>query len=97
MLGLMGCLLLFLWVATDHKAAANNLNILWAIPTHLIAAVMIYKQPSWLRKYFMVTAILSIALLLVWFFLPQKMHYALIPIVMTAALRSWTQYKLAKK
>jgi hypothetical protein len=92
--GIVGLLLLFLWVATDHHASAKNLNLLWALPTHVIAAVALIKKPTWLRSYFIAVAILSVLLILFWFFLPQKLHYALIPIVMTIALRSWAQYKL---
>jgi hypothetical protein len=93
-LGVVGLLLLFLWTATDHHAAAKNFNLLWALPTHLVAAIALVKKPTWLRKYFLAVAILSALLLVFWFFLPQKMHYALIPIVMTIILRSWAQYKL---
>ena len=34
LIGLLGIFLLFLWTATDHTAAGNNLNLLWAIPFH---------------------------------------------------------------
>ncbi|HWA35387.1 MAG TPA: DUF4105 domain-containing protein, partial [Cyclobacteriaceae bacterium] len=33
--GLIGILLLILWTATDHAAAAKNFNLLWALPTHV--------------------------------------------------------------
>src|SRR5690606_2535948 len=32
--GAIGLLLLILWAFTDHQAAARNLNLLWAVPTH---------------------------------------------------------------
>ncbi|HYG03367.1 MAG TPA: DUF4105 domain-containing protein, partial [Chryseosolibacter sp.] len=48
-LGSVGLLLLLLWVATDHRAAAKNFNLLWAIPTHLIASVAFIRQPQWLK------------------------------------------------
>jgi hypothetical protein len=93
-LGVVGLLLLLLWTATDHHASAKNFNLLWALPTHLVAAIALIKKPRWLRQYFLVVAILSALLLALWIFLPQKLHYALIPIVMTITLRSWAQYKL---
>lgn len=36
--GLLGCLMIVMWAGTDHKICENNWNLLWAIPTNLIAA-----------------------------------------------------------
>lgn len=36
--GLLGCLMIVMWAGTDHKICENNLNLLWALPTNLIAA-----------------------------------------------------------
>lgn len=95
-LGLLGLSLLFLWTLTDHKAAAKNFNLLWALPTHLIAVIAFIKNPKWLEKYFLVVAILSALLLITWPFLPQKLHYALIPLVMAAGLRAFTQHQIRR-
>jgi hypothetical protein len=97
LIGLIGLLLLLLWIATDHRAAAKNFNLLWALPTHLIAVFAFIRQPKWLTPYFASVLILQILLLLAWPFLPQKMHYALIPIVMTLALRAFIQFRLRKR
>jgi hypothetical protein len=96
-LGLLGLLFFLLWTATDHKAAANNLNILWALPTHLVAVIAMRRNPKWLPKYFLVTSIISLVLLVGWFFLPQKMHYALIPVVMTSVIRGYIQFYIRNK
>ncbi len=37
--GLLGCLMLVMWMATDHRICENNLNLLWALPTNLVAAI----------------------------------------------------------
>jgi hypothetical protein len=95
--GLLGWLLLLLWVATDHKAAAKNLNLLWALPTHLIAAIALIKNPKWLEKYFLIVAGIMVVLLITWPFLPQKLHYSLIPLVMALGLRAFTQYLVRKQ
>jgi len=42
--GLLGILMLFMWVGTDHQACQNNLNILWALPTNLIALFVKRKE-----------------------------------------------------
>lgn len=36
--GLLGCLMLVMWFATDHQGCQNNYNVLWALPTNLIIA-----------------------------------------------------------
>jgi hypothetical protein len=35
--GLIGTFMLVMWLATDHQACRGNWNILWALPTNLIA------------------------------------------------------------
>jgi hypothetical protein len=89
-IGLIGILLSVLWFATDHKAAASNFNILWAFPIHAIAAFVLLKSSlnrfwSW---YFKLTAIAMFILLFSWSFLPQDLHYSLIPIVLIILVRS---------
>ena len=88
--GILGLLLFLLWVATDHAAAAWNLNLLWAWPTHLIIAFSLTKKlkPRWLNRYLQFTAILAIALVVLWPLIPQVLNPALIPIVLTIATRA---------
>lgn len=89
--GLIGLLLFLLWVATDHKAAANNLNLLWALPSHLAAAFLLFKTRSWMITYFYGVLLLNSILLLTWAWLPQQLHVALIPVVIMLLLRSLAQ------
>lgn len=95
--GLIGIVLFLLWFATDHKASANNLNVLWAIPTHLIAVIAFVAQPRWLKGYFLFTAISQLALLGAWFFLPQQLNPALIPVAAALMIRAYIQYVLRKR
>jgi hypothetical protein len=92
--GALGLLLLLLWVATDHKAAANNFNLWWALPTHLVAVIAFYKSPAWLKKYFLVTALICSVTLMLWAVLPQKLNYCLVPFVIGLTARALTQYRL---
>ena len=55
--GLLGVLLVFMWTGTDHQICANNYNLIWALPTHLIAAFLIRKQTTFAKNYFRFTAI----------------------------------------
>jgi hypothetical protein len=96
-LGVIGLSLLLLWTATDHNDSAKNMNILWALPTHLIAVAAFIRQPKWLEKYFLGVAILAVVLLITWPLLPQELHFALIPIVLTIALRAFMQYWIRRK
>lgn len=92
--GLIGVVLFLLWVATNHNAAANNFNLLWALPTHLIASIALYKSPVWLKKYFLITAIIAMLTLVLWPVLPQKINYFLVPLVVALGVRAFTQYRL---
>lgn len=88
-IGLIGILLLLLWTMTDHKAAANNFNLLWALPTHVVAAIALMRKqkPRWLRTYFLVITILTALLLGTWYFLPQALNVFLMPVVGVILLR----------
>jgi hypothetical protein len=97
LVGFLGLLLLLLWIATDHKAAARNMNLLWALPTHLVAIIAMLKNAKWLKNYFLVSAGIALLLLATWPFLPQKLHYSLIPLVMALGVRSFTQYLIRKE
>ena len=79
--GLLGCLLLLMWFATDHKSFGNNYNLLWALPTNIIALFFINKKSKKIKNYF--TALMAITGLLVvfWFLLPQQFNLALFPFV----------------
>ena len=89
-LGTVGILLFVLWTATDHAAAANNFNLLWALPTNLVViGVFAKKARPALRKYFLGVALLTTLLLAVWTFLPQQMNVFLLPFVGTIALRAY--------
>jgi hypothetical protein len=83
--GLMGVLLLFMWFATNHQSCANNYNLLWALPTNFIAAFFMFSKKRWVKKYFSLTFILSIATLLLWGFLPQQLNVNLVPIIASLA------------
>ncbi len=91
--GAIGLLLFILWTATDHRAASNNLNVIWALPTHLLVAFALLKHRLWLKNYFLLTISLNGVLLATWAWLPQKLHYSLIPVVILLTIRSWVQYR----
>lgn len=87
--GAIGILLIFMWTSTDHIMCKNNYNLLWALPTHAIVAFFINSKKSWVKKYFTFSAVAGILLLLAWFFLPQQMNNAFLPIVLLIIYRSY--------
>jgi hypothetical protein len=95
--GLIGVLLVFLWFFTNHKAAAWNLNVLWAVPFHLFAGIALLKARVWLVNYFLITGIIAVLTLVSWPVLPQMLHYALVPLVAALSIRAFVQYYLLKK
>lgn len=92
--GTIGLLLFFLWFMTDHRAAAYNMNILWAMPLHFVTMLFYFRNPAWIKTYFGITMLLSVLLLIFWFVLPQELHYATIPIVIAQGLRGFAIYRL---
>ncbi len=93
-LGTVGILLLLLWIGTDHAAAANNFNLLWALPTNLVIVAMFSsKARPFLKKYFLGVAMLTVLLLASWAFLPQQMNVFLLPLVGAIALRAYVLSK----
>lgn len=94
--GWLGLLLFILWVATDHRAAANNFNLLWAFPLHAVVATMLFraKYSGFVKKYFFITGIVLIATLLFWVLLPHQLNVFLIPVVVAFAIRAFAIKKL---
>lgn len=86
--GLIGMLLIFMWFGTDHKACADNYNLLWALPTNAIAALALLKKPIWLKKYFTISAFIYGFTLILWFWLPQQLNIGFIPLALLMLQRS---------
>lgn len=89
--GLLGVLILLMWVATDHKATAWNMNILWALPSHLFFAFILLKKnkPRFMNFYFLGISLLMLILVLSYKALPQWLNISTIPIMLTISVRSF--------
>ena len=88
-LGLIGTLLIFMWFGTDHAMCRDNYNPLWALPVHLPAAFLLFTKKVWKTYYFRFIFYYTILLITLWFFLPQQMNPALLPIVGIILVRSF--------
>ncbi|HET6722139.1 MAG TPA: DUF4105 domain-containing protein, partial [Chitinophagaceae bacterium] len=89
MVGLIGVLILFMWFGTEHAMCKNNFNLLWALPTHLPIAFMLFNKKAWINSYFRFVFFYSLAFLVAWFFLPQQFNTALLPVVGIILVRSF--------
>jgi hypothetical protein len=85
--GVFRLLIVTLWIIRVDDVCRKNLNILWAWPTHLVMAFLIRKKASFVRFYFLVSAILAFLLLALWFWLPQQLNPAFAPILLIIAWR----------
>ncbi|WP_318311392.1 lipoprotein N-acyltransferase Lnb domain-containing protein [Flagellimonas crocea] len=97
--GLVGTLLFFLWVATDHTSTPYNYNILWAFPANLfIAFVLAFpdKLPNWAPKYLWAALALMGIMLLLWIFKVQIFSPVLIPLLLALATRYLYLIKYSK-
>lgn len=94
--GLLGVLMLVLWIARVDNVCRNNFNLLWALPTHTIIAFVITKQKQWIKFYWLATAVLSALLLLAWKWLPQEMNNSILIIVAIVLFRSIVRYSKIK-
>lgn len=94
-LGLLGSLLLTLWLIRVDDVCRNNYNLLWAIPTHLIVAIALpFKSGKpWIKKYFRIITMLTGLVLVCWFFLPQQLNPAIAPILGLILVRSFYRSK----
>ena len=89
MVGLIGVLILFMWFGTEHAMCKNNFNLLWALPTHLPIAFILFSNKAWINSYFRFVFYYTIGLLLAWFFLPQQFNAALLPVIGIILIRSF--------
>ncbi|RYE22914.1 MAG: DUF4105 domain-containing protein [Sphingobacteriales bacterium] len=91
--GILGILLVFMWVATDHSMTKSNYNLLWAWPAHAVISFFISSHRAWVRQYFLWTAIGGLLLLCAWYFLPQQLNISLLPFVILLIYRAAVRYK----
>ena len=88
--GFAGLVTFLLWTATAHQVTGPNLNVLWAWPTHLVAAVALGRGGAgrgW-RLYLGGASAVATLVALAWTVLPQVLPAPLFPVVVLLALRA---------
>ena len=88
-LGFVGIVLLYMATLTAHQVTGSNFNLLWALPTHLIAAWYLPKaRPQVAAGYLFLTALLAAVSLTGGWLLPQPVPVAAVPLIVLVMLRS---------
>lgn len=89
--GIIGVLLTFLWLGTDHTATAWNYNLLWGFPFHILAAFVVTKSnpPQWIFPYMKLATILMCLLFFHWIVGVQDYALALLPLLIAITVRYW--------
>lgn len=87
--GLAGCLILFLWFATDHLATKMNFNILWAFAPNLVVAFFLTQKQgkTWLRTYTLIAFVLLIISVILWLLKIQVFSVLMIFVLLALGTR----------
>lgn len=87
--GLIGIVVLLLWLATSHTATYKNFNFLWAFAPNLVVAFYMLKSnlPKWIAYYNWLLLLLLVVMLLLWLLKIQVFNTAIIPIILALSVR----------
>jgi hypothetical protein len=86
-LGLLGCLMLFMWFGTEHASVKYNRNLFIFLPTHLIFAFLLPRKPTWVSKYAKVASWIILIGVLSSLFFTQKYMAELTPLILLTLYR----------
>ncbi|MCX6239446.1 MAG: DUF4105 domain-containing protein [Bacteroidia bacterium] len=89
-IGFAGILLSFLCFISVSEATGWNLNLVWALPTHIVFAFLwlipsLRPKLTWYLKF---TAGIVLLFLITMTFLPQTFHWLVVPLCLIILLRS---------
>jgi hypothetical protein len=96
-IGIFGVLIVTLWAIRVDTVCRNNFNVLWALPTHLPVAFVVYLKRKWLQQYFRITFAITGLFTLCWFFIPQQINVAVLPLLGLILIRSYFRGNLPVK
>lgn len=99
LLGIIGLLMTNLWLFTHHWTTAANLNILWALPSHLLIAILLLvkQKSSFLKGLLMITAVVQLSFILFHPFMPQQFQFGVILLSISVFIRAITRYIVITK
>jgi hypothetical protein len=87
--GVVGLVVTFLWFISEHQVTNQNWNLLWAWPTHLVAAGAVARGVTvrGLHGYLALAAAVPALTVVGWPLWPQPLHPAVLPLLLLVALR----------
>jgi len=88
-IGLLGILIAFEWLGRVDEVCRNNMNILWAWPTHVVAAFLINKKTKFIKNYFRFAALIALILLIGWFWWHQQFNNSFAPLLVLIIVRGF--------
>lgn len=88
-IGVLGILILFFWLFSNHSKAPNNFNVLWALAPNAVVAFFLLKStpPKWVSAYIKFSLLLLILIPILWLSKVQLFSWALIPLFILLAIR----------
>lgn len=95
--GIFGILIVTLWAIRVDTVCRNNFNVLWALPTHFFVAFVVYLKRKWLQQYFRIAFVITALFTLCWFFIPQQINAAVLPLLGLLLIRCYFRGNLPVK
>ena len=97
--GLVGIVILLLWIATDHTTTQDNGNLLWLHPLHIVSAGLLLRRRKTraTKRYFLINGLAYLLLLAMWNMIPQDFNLAFLPLIMLLAFRYLYLYAILNK
>lgn len=90
--GVAGLIFLGVWLGTNHIPTYYNLNLIWAFPLNIYAAIQVWRKRS-MRLYFLIIAIANLLMLLSFPFFPQELAAPVFFILLSLIMISYKQFK----
>ena len=93
--GLLGIILVFMWIGTDHNATKMNFNLLWASPFHFILIYCLIKGcwNNFTYWYLILSLLLIFTTILFWFTLTQEFNSFVKPIILELVIIYYYYFK----
>lgn len=95
LIGILGVMMVTLWVIRVDTVCRNNMNVLWALPSHIVVAFLLNRKIKWIQVYFQIVFWITIVLAFTWFFIPQQINNAVAPLILLILIRSYYHSKKA--
>lgn len=92
--GILGILILVMWLATNHQACQNNFNILWALPTNLM---VVFGKAKGKGRYSLIALLLiGVVYILHFIGIQQILLAEMTPVLLLLAYIHYNNYQQSK-